>query len=84
MDISYPKHIEAQTGKQGGPVEGLGLTPGQTGKNKPSSIVPGIEGLYVVGDTTGKTAHGIGTQLAADSGYKCAQAILGEITMDKI
>lgn len=84
MDISYPKHIEAQTGKPGGPVEGLGLTPGQTGQNKPSSIIPGIEGLYVVGDTTGKTAHGIGTQLAADSGYKCAQAILGEITMDKI
>ncbi len=81
MDISYPKDITAQTGKPEGPVEGLGLTPAQTGKNKPSSIVPGIENLYIVGDTAGKTAHGIGTQLACDSGYKCALAILGE--MDK-
>ena len=84
MDISYPKDITAQTGKPEGPVEGLGLTPQQTGKNKPSSIIPGIEGLYVVGDTTGRTAHGIGTQLACDSGIKCAEAILGNIDMSKI
>ncbi len=84
MDISYPKDITAQTGKPEGPVEGLGLTPGQTGKNKPSSIVPGIEGLYVVGDTTGRSAHGVGTQLACDSGFKCALAILGEIDKSEI
>jgi len=84
MDISYPKDIAAQTGKPEGPVEGLGMTPAQTGKNKPSSIIPGIEGLYAVGDTAGKSAHGIGTQLAADSGIQCADAILGLIDMDKI
>ena len=84
MDISYPKDITAQTGKPEGPVEGLGLTPAQTGKNKPSSIIPGIENLYVVGDTAGLTAHGIGTQLACDSGFKCADAILGNIDMSKI
>ena len=84
MDISYPKDIAAQTGKPAGPVEGLGMTPSQVGRNKPSSIIPGIEGLYVVGDTTGKTAHGIGTQLACDSGLKCADAILGLLDMSKI
>lgn len=84
MDISYPKDIAAQTGKPAGPVEGLGMTPAQTGKNKPSSLIPGIEGLYVVGDTAGKTAHGIGTQLASDSGIKCADAILGLYDMSKI
>ncbi|MHA1281251.1 MAG: phytoene desaturase family protein [Promethearchaeota archaeon] len=84
VDISYPKDIAAATGKPEGPVEGLGLTPKQVGKHKPSSVVPGIEGLYVVGDTAGKTAHGIGTQLACDSGYKCALAILGELDKSKI
>jgi len=84
VDISYPKDITASTGKPAGPVEGLALTPSQTGKNKPSSIVPGIEGLYVVGDTAGKNAHGIGTQEACHSGVMCADAILGNISMDKI
>ncbi len=76
-DISLPKDIVELTGKPAGPVEGLALTVEQCGKNKPSSIIPSIEGLYVVGDTAGKSAHGIGTQLAADSGIKCADVILG-------
>ena len=84
VDISYPKDITASTGKPAGPVEGLALTPSQTGKNKPSSIIPGIEGLYVVGDTAGKNAHGIGTQEACQSGVMCADAILGNISFDKI
>ncbi|MFX0188587.1 MAG: phytoene desaturase family protein [Candidatus Hodarchaeota archaeon] len=84
VDISYPKDIVAATGKLEGPVEGLGLTPAQTGNNKPSSVIPGINGLYVVGDTAGKTAHGIGTQHACDSGLKCAEAILGNIEISSI
>jgi len=84
VDVSYPKDIVAATGKPEGPVEGLGLTPKQTGKYKPSSVVHEIEGLYVVGDTAGKTAHGIGTQHACDSGYKCADAILGNIEISSI
>ncbi len=75
MDVSFPKDIAEATGKPSGPVEGLALTPAQTGKTKPSSILP-IEGLYVVGDTAGTDAHGIGTQLAADPGIKCADLIL--------
>jgi phytoene dehydrogenase-like protein len=78
MDVSFPKDFARATGKPFGPVEGLALTPDQTGKNKPSSVLP-IEGLYVVGDTAGTDAHGIGTQLAADSGLKCADMILGKI-----
>lgn len=78
VDVSFPKDFAKATGKPFGPVEGLALTPDQTGKNKPSSVLP-IEGLYVVGDTAGTDAHGIGTQLAADSGIKCADMILGKI-----
>ncbi len=83
VDISYPKDIIATTGKLAGPVEGLGLTPDQTGKNKPSSVLP-IEGLYAVGDTCGKNAHGIGIQLASASGINCADAILGHINKNEI
>ena len=78
VDVSFPKDFAKATGKPLGPVEGLALTPDQTYKNKPSSVLP-IEGLYVVGDTAGIDAHGIGTQLAADSGIKCADMILGKI-----
>ncbi|MHA1291056.1 MAG: phytoene desaturase family protein [Promethearchaeota archaeon] len=77
FDVSFPKDLTEATGKPAGPVEGLALSPEQTGKNKPSSVIPGIEGLFVVGDTAGKDAHGIGTQLACDSGIKCADVILG-------
>ncbi len=78
LDISFPKDITLATGKPEGPVEGLALTPGQTGKNKPSSVLP-VEGLYVVGDTAGKNSHGIGTQLACESGIHLADAIIGKI-----
>jgi len=83
VDISYPKDIVAATGKLSGPVEGLGLTPDQTGKNKPSSVLP-IEGLYAVGDTCGKNSHGVGIQPAAASGINCADAILGNINKNEI
>ncbi len=76
-DIAFPKDLVELTGKPAGPVEGLAMSPDQVGKNKPSSCVPGIQGLYVCGDTAGKSAHGIGTQLACDSGIRLADAILG-------
>jgi phytoene dehydrogenase-like protein len=83
-EISLPKDLVELTGKPAGPVEGLALTTEQCGKNKPSSVGPNIEGLFVVGDTAGKTAHGIGTQLAADSGIQCADVILGLREIDTI
>ncbi len=84
VDVSFPKDNAAASGKPAGPVEGLGLIPSQTGNNKPSSILDPIEGLYAVGDTCGRNSHGIGVQLAADSGIKCADAILGNIDKSEI
>ena len=78
MDISLPKDIVAMTGKPSGPVEGLALTPDQSGKHRPSSILP-IEGLFACGDTAGTDLHGIGTQLAATSGMKLADHIIANI-----
>jgi phytoene dehydrogenase-like protein len=75
MDISLPKDIIAMTGKPSGPVEGLALTPDQSGKHRPSSIIP-IEGLFACGDTAGTDLHGIGTQLAATSGITLADHII--------
>ena len=83
VDVSFPKDNAGASGKPSGPVEGLGLIPSQTGKNKPSSVLP-IEGLYAVGDTCGRNSHGIGVQLAADSGINCADAIIGNIDKSEI
>jgi prolycopene isomerase len=82
--ITYPKDLAKVTGKPSGPVEGLALTPEQTGKNKPSSVVPGIENIFLVGDTAGKDAHGIGTQLACNSGINVADVILGYKDINEI
>ncbi|MFH1540188.1 MAG: hypothetical protein ABIH66_14635, partial [bacterium] len=75
MEVSFPADIARVTGKPTGPVEGSALTPEQVGRSRISSVLP-VEGLYAVGDTAGADAHGIGTQLAADSGIKCADMIL--------
>ena len=83
-DVSIPKDLIELTGKPAGPVEGLAMIPDQVGNNKPSSIIPGIEGLFIVGDTAGKSAHGIGTQLACHSGIDLADAILGQRDMSTI
>ncbi len=83
MDVSFPRDITGMTGKPAGPVEGLGLMPEQVGHNKPSSSLP-ITGLYVTGDTAGKSAHGIGTQLACQSGLQLAEALLGQFDLNKI
>ena len=61
-------------------VEGTSLTPDQAGKYRISSQLP-IEGLFVVGDSAGTDTHGVGTQIAADSGLKCAQYITSKYKM---
>ncbi|MHC1591252.1 MAG: phytoene desaturase family protein, partial [Candidatus Helarchaeales archaeon] len=77
VDITTPREITQYIGKAGGPVEGTSLTPDQSGKNRPSSILP-IEGLYVVGDTAGVDTHGVGTGLAADSALKLCKYLLSK------
>ncbi|MHA1146489.1 MAG: phytoene desaturase family protein, partial [Candidatus Helarchaeota archaeon] len=78
MDITTPKEITQYIGKAGGPVEGTALTPEQSGKNRPSSILP-IKGLFVVGDTAGIDTHGVGTGLAADSALKLCKHLISTV-----
>ncbi len=75
MDITTPLDLAEMSGKAFGPIETTALIPSQSGPYRISSELP-IEGLYVVGDTAGTNTHGIGTQLAADSGMKVADLII--------
>jgi phytoene dehydrogenase-like protein len=75
VDITTPLDLQKMSGKAFGPIETTALTPTQSGPYRISSELP-IEGLYVVGDTAGANTHGIGTQLAADSGMKGADIII--------
>lgn len=75
LDTTFPSDNTKATGKPSGAVIGLAQIPSQVGKNKPSSILP-LKGLYVVGDTAGRDSRGIGTQLACESGMRCADKIL--------
>ena len=68
LDITTPLDIIKATGKSEAPVEGTALTVEQAGEKRISSKIPNIEGLYVAGDTAGTNVHGIGTQLAVNSG----------------
>ena len=77
VDITTPLDLQKLSGKAFGPIETTALTPEQSGPYRISSELP-IEGLYVVGDTAGTNTHGIGTQLAADSGIKGANLIINK------
>ncbi|TFG05984.1 MAG: NAD(P)/FAD-dependent oxidoreductase [Promethearchaeota archaeon] len=74
-DITTPLALAQMSGKAFGPIETTALIPGQAGSYRISSELP-IENLFVVGDTAGTDTHGIGTQLAADSGMKGAKLII--------
>ena len=54
---------------------GVICKPGQVGAARPDTIVRGVDGLYLTGDTT--RARGIGIDKAARSGITTAEAILG-------
>ncbi|MHA1130188.1 MAG: phytoene desaturase family protein, partial [Candidatus Helarchaeota archaeon] len=75
VDITTPLDLQNLSGKTFGPIETTALTPTQSGPYRISSELP-IERLFVVGDTAGTNTHGIGTQLAADSGMKGAELII--------
>jgi hypothetical protein len=49
--------------------------PGQVGAARPDTVVRGVDGLYLTGDTT--RARGIGIDKAARSGITTAETILG-------
>ncbi|MBD3230190.1 MAG: NAD(P)-binding protein [Candidatus Lokiarchaeota archaeon] len=77
VDTTTPGDIIKFTGKDEAPVEGTAMAclPGQAGKDRVSSRIPNIKGLYVSGDTAGADVHGIGTQLAANSAINCFKLI---------
>jgi phytoene dehydrogenase-like protein len=55
---------------------GVVCKPGQVGAARPDSVVRGLDGLYLTGDTL--RARGIGIDKAARSGISTAEALLGE------
>ncbi len=59
---------------QGGEAVGVGVTIGQTGKQKPSAKSP-IRGLFYVGFDAGSSSGFMGTQQAVDSGLKVSQMV---------
>lgn len=75
LDVTTPLDIIKATGKPEAPVEGTALTVTQSGHNRISSRIPNIEGLFVAGDTAGTDIHGIGTQLAVNSGINVFRMI---------
>jgi len=84
VDTTTPGDIIKFTGKDEAPVEGTALAylPGHSGKDRISSKIPNIKGLYVVGDTAGTDVHGIGTQLAANSALNCAKIIKNDFPIN--
>jgi phytoene dehydrogenase-like protein len=54
---------------------GVICKPGQVGAARPDTLVRGVEGLYLTGDTT--RARGIGIDKAARSGITTAETVLG-------
>ncbi|MBI2060824.1 MAG: NAD(P)/FAD-dependent oxidoreductase [Nitrospirae bacterium] len=67
------RFIERWIGKQYGPAISTGQRVGQVGKRRPPVRTP-IRGLYFCGDGAG--GRGIGTELAAQSGLECADAVI--------
>ncbi len=78
LDVTTPLDIIKATGKPEAPVEGTALTIDQSGEKRISSKIPNIEGLYVAGDTAGTNVHGIGTQMALNSGINVFNMIQQE------
>lgn len=55
---------------------GLKARPGLVGALRPHNVVPGIDGLFVGGDTF--RSRSVGIDRAARSGLTCAELVLGE------
>ena len=49
--------------------------PGLVGAVRPDAVVPGIDGLFLAGDTT--RSRGVGIDKAARTGITAAEAVLG-------
>jgi prolycopene isomerase len=69
-------YIDGMGGRGGGEAIGLAQRFDQVGERKPRPRMP-IEGLYLVGCDAG--GRGIGTEQAADSALKVAEAIVSHL-----
>ena len=58
-------------------IDGLGRSPGLTGKYRPPVAMPGRQGLYFAGDCF--TGRGVGMNAAANSAMLCAERIKADI-----
>ncbi len=58
-------------------IDGLGRSPGLTGKHRPQVFHPEVPGLYFAGDCY--TGRGIGMNAAANSAFICAERILADL-----
>lgn len=57
-------------------LEGVAKSVTQAGSLKPDVVVPGVEGLYLAGDTA--RGYGVAMDCACSSGILCASAIIGK------
>ena len=55
-------------------IDGLGRSPGMTGRYRPPVHLPEVPGLYFAGDCY--TGRGVGMNAAANSAMICAEEIL--------
>jgi prolycopene isomerase len=58
-------------------IDGLGRSPGLTGKYRPPVFMKGVPGLYFAGDCY--TGRGVGMNAAANSAMLCAEKILSDM-----
>jgi phytoene dehydrogenase-like protein len=58
-------------------IDGLGRSPGLTGKHRPPVAMPGMKGLYFAGDCY--TGRGVGMNAAANSAMLCADRIKADL-----
>ena len=58
-------------------IDGLGRSPGLTGKYRPPVFMKGVPGLYFAGDCY--TGRGVGMNAAANSAMLCAEKVLSDM-----
>jgi phytoene dehydrogenase-like protein len=76
MDVMGPLELENLFGEKGA-IVGIAQQIGQVRDQRISSVTP-IHNLFHCGDDSGTNLFGVGTELAALSGQKCAETILSQ------
>ena len=80
MKIMFPEIEENLEWKYDGRIvgiDGLGRSPGLTGKYRPPVFMSDVPGLYFAGDCY--TGRGVGMNAAANSAMLCVEKILSDV-----